>query len=159
LPFGALQNVSITVVVTDISADSERISLADIEVYAYIVTGVDTVHTPESTKPASGVDDGEEETVINLTIKEGMKHGWFGNVTGGYGLDGRYEAGAMLNHFFGDNQVTILAGLGSSEKNSLPSTNILVISFPAWVIFPSLSTSTPGSFFNKSSTTELGCVL
>ena len=53
----------------------------------------------------------------------------------------------------------LVATLGSSEKNSLPSTNILVISFPAWVIFPSLSTSTPGSFFNKSSTTELGCVL
>ena len=48
-----MQNVSITVVVTDISADSERISLADIEVYSYIVTSVDTVHTPESTKPAS----------------------------------------------------------------------------------------------------------
>ena len=36
LSFGALQNVSITVVVTDISADSERISLTDIEVYSYV---------------------------------------------------------------------------------------------------------------------------
>lgn len=58
----------------------------------------------------TGVDDGEEETVINLTIKKGMKRGWIGNVTGGYGLDGRYEAGAMLNHFFGDNQVTYWQG-------------------------------------------------
>lgn len=70
----------------------------------------------------TGVDDGEEETVINLTIKEGMKHGWFGNVTGGYGLNGRYEAGAMLNHFFGDNQVTILAG--SNNTNNMGFTDM-----------------------------------
>lgn len=70
----------------------------------------------------TGVDDGEEETVINLTIKKGMKRGWIGNVTGGYGLDGRYEAGAMLNHFFGDNQVTILAG--SNNTNNMGFTDM-----------------------------------
>ncbi|MDE7468017.1 MAG: TonB-dependent receptor, partial [Muribaculaceae bacterium] len=26
----------------------------------------------------TGVDDGEDETVINLTVKKGMKNGWFG---------------------------------------------------------------------------------
>ncbi len=26
----------------------------------------------------TGFDDGEEETVINLTVKPGMKQGWFG---------------------------------------------------------------------------------
>ncbi len=70
----------------------------------------------------TGVDDGEEETVINLTIKKGMKHGWFGNVMGGYGTDGRYEAGAMVNHFSGDNQVTILAG--SNNTNNMTFTDM-----------------------------------
>ena len=70
----------------------------------------------------TGVDDGEEETVINLTIKEGMKHGWFGNISGGYGPDGRYEAGAMINRFFGDNQVTILAG--SNNTNNMGFTDM-----------------------------------
>ena len=70
----------------------------------------------------TGVDDGEEETVINLTIKKGMKHGWFGNVSGGYGLDGRYEAGAMINRFFGDNQITILAG--SNNTNNMGFTDL-----------------------------------
>ena len=51
-----------------------------------------------------------------------MKRGWIGNVTGGYGLDGRYEAGAMLNHFFGDNQVTILAG--SNNTNNMGFTDM-----------------------------------
>ena len=31
----------------------------------------------------TGVDDGEDETVINLTVKKGMNNGWFGPVTGG----------------------------------------------------------------------------
>ena len=31
----------------------------------------------------TGFDDGEEETVINLTVKPGMKQGWFGNAFDG----------------------------------------------------------------------------
>ena len=31
----------------------------------------------------TGVDDGEDETVINLTVKKGMQNGWFGTVEGG----------------------------------------------------------------------------
>ena len=27
----------------------------------------------------TGIDDGEEETVLDLTIKKGMNQGWFGN--------------------------------------------------------------------------------
>ena len=46
------------------------------------------------------------------------------------------------------------ATFGSSEKNSFPSTITFFTSFPLTVILPSLSTSTPGIFFNKSSKTE-----
>ena len=35
----------------------------------------------------TGFDDGEEETVINLTVKPGMKQGWFGNAFAGYGSE------------------------------------------------------------------------
>ncbi|MDE6009626.1 MAG: TonB-dependent receptor, partial [Muribaculaceae bacterium] len=35
----------------------------------------------------TGVDDGEEETVINLTVKKNMNNGWFGNASAGYGTD------------------------------------------------------------------------
>ncbi len=42
--------------------------------------------------------------------------------------------------------------VGSSPKNGFPFTRILFTSFPFTVICPSASTSTPGSFFNKSST-------
>lgn len=40
----------------------------------------------------TGVDDGEDETVINLTIKKGMNHGWNGSVEAGYGTDNRWMA-------------------------------------------------------------------
>ena len=41
---------------------------------------------------------------------------------------------------------------GSFPKNGLPFTNILLTSFPLILILPSASISTPGSFFNRSST-------
>ncbi|MDE6207964.1 MAG: outer membrane beta-barrel protein [Muribaculaceae bacterium] len=56
----------------------------------------------------TGVDDGEDETVINLTVKKGMKNGWFGNAEAGYGTDDRYRANFTVNRFWGDNQITFL---------------------------------------------------
>lgn len=58
----------------------------------------------------TGVDDGDDETVINLTIKKGMNNGWFGNVSAGYGTDDRYQAKGIANWFSNGNQVSILAG-------------------------------------------------
>ncbi|MCM1153059.1 MAG: outer membrane beta-barrel family protein [Muribaculum sp.] len=59
----------------------------------------------------TGVDDGDDETVINLTVKKDMNRGWFGNVSAGYSpMDHRYEASGIANWFSNGNQVTILAG-------------------------------------------------
>jgi hypothetical protein len=33
----------------------------------------------------TGVEDDDPETIINITIKKGMKNGWIGNVKGGTG--------------------------------------------------------------------------
>lgn len=64
----------------------------------------------------TGVDDGEDETVINLTVKKGMNNGWFGTITGGYGTDDRYAASVMLNHFRDGNQFTILGGANNTNE-------------------------------------------
>lgn len=61
----------------------------------------------------TGVDDGEEETVINLTVKKGMANGWFGNAEAGYGTDDRYKGSFNVNHFWNGNQVTLLGGLNN----------------------------------------------
>ena len=58
----------------------------------------------------TGVDDGEDETVINLTVKKGMNNGWFGTVNGGYGTNKRYTGNLIANYFNNGNQFTILGG-------------------------------------------------
>lgn len=66
----------------------------------------------------TGVDDGEDETVINLTVKKGMKQGWFGNATIGYGTDSRYAGNLMVNRFVNDNQFTIVADANNINEMS-----------------------------------------
>lgn len=64
----------------------------------------------------TGVDDGEDETVINLTVKKNMKEGWFGNLEGGYGTDDRYKGTFTINRFWGDNQITFLGGANNINE-------------------------------------------
>lgn len=64
----------------------------------------------------TGFDDGEEETVINLTVKPGMKQGWFGNAFAGYGSKDRYEGNAMVNRFINNDQFTIMGGLNNTNN-------------------------------------------
>ena len=47
----------------------------------------------------TGIDDGEEETVLDLTVKKGMNQGWVGNFDGGLGTEDRYSASANINRF------------------------------------------------------------
>ncbi|MBO5720420.1 MAG: TonB-dependent receptor family protein [Bacteroidales bacterium] len=64
----------------------------------------------------SGVDDGEDETIINLTVKKGMKNGWFGNIQAGGATGARYEGMLMANYFKDTNQLTILAGANNTNN-------------------------------------------
>lgn len=63
----------------------------------------------------TGVDDGEDETVINLTVKKGMKNGWFGTVEAGYGTDDRYQATFNVNRFWNDNQITFIGSANNTN--------------------------------------------
>ena len=65
----------------------------------------------------TGIDDGEEETVINLKVKKDMNNGWFGNVTGGYGIQDKYSGSFIINNFHNGNQITILGGLNNINEN------------------------------------------
>ena len=72
----------------------------------------------------SGFDDGEEETVINLTVKPEKKKGLFGTLQAGYGTDQRYMAGGNVNRFDGNKQWTLIGSanntnnMGFSEMDS-----------------------------------------
>lgn len=57
----------------------------------------------------TGIDDGEEETVLDLTVKKGMNNGWFGNFDLAYGTEDRYSANLSLNRFMDHSQFTAVA--------------------------------------------------
>lgn len=71
----------------------------------------------------TGVDDGEDETVINLTVKPGMKNGYFGTIEGGYGTMGRYMGTFNVNKFWNDNQVTLLGNLNNINELGFTDSN------------------------------------
>lgn len=56
----------------------------------------------------TGIDDGEEETVLDLKVKKGMNQGWFGNISGGVGTKDRYASNLMLNRFVDNSQFSLI---------------------------------------------------
>ncbi len=64
----------------------------------------------------TGVDDGDDETVINLTVKKGMNNGWFGNFDAGYGTEKRYSERLMLNRFTEQDRYTLLGGANNTGE-------------------------------------------
>lgn len=71
----------------------------------------------------TGVDDGEDETVINLTVKKDMKNGWFGTVLGGYGTDSRYTVNFNVNRFWNGNQLTFLGNANNINELGFTDSN------------------------------------
>ena len=71
--------------------------LATKNIPAKIIEKVKVVEKKSDQAQFTGIDDGEEETVIDLSIKPGMMDGWFGNAMAGGGHDlpdkGFYNAG------------------------------------------------------------------
>jgi len=73
-----------------------------------IVDKVKTYDKQSDMAKMTGIDDGEEETVIDLTIKKGMKKGWFGNFDVAGGTEDRYSLGGMLSRFSDGTQVSLM---------------------------------------------------
>lgn len=71
----------------------------------------------------TGVDDGEDETVINLTFKKGMNQGWFGTAEGGYGSDERYMGSFNVNRFWNGNQLTLLGNFNNTNQLGFTDSN------------------------------------
>lgn len=76
----------------------------------------------------TGFDDGEEETIINLTIKPGMKKGTMGNALlgGGKELKGekdfRYQGAGFLNHMRGNDRFSLI--LGANNNNNMGAADL-----------------------------------
>lgn len=64
----------------------------------------------------TGFDDGNEETVINLTVKKGMKEGVFGNGMAGYGSEDRYEGATNVNYMRNNTQISLIGGINNTNN-------------------------------------------
>lgn len=64
----------------------------------------------------TGFDDGNEETVINLTVKKGMKEGIFGNALAGAGNEDKYEGATNINYMRNNTQVSLIGGINNTNN-------------------------------------------
>ena len=100
--------------------------LASKNIPAKIIEKVKVVEKKSDQAQFTGIDDGEEETVIDLSLRPGMMKGWFGNIMGGGGHDipgegsdmndWRYQGAAMLGRFTDESQISIILN-GNNTNN------------------------------------------
>lgn len=83
---------------------------------AAIVNKLQVLDRKSDLAQMTGFDDGEEETVINLTIKEGMKQGLYGSSTAGLGSNDRYGISGIANYMQNDNQFTLMGGSNNTNN-------------------------------------------
>ena len=100
--------------------------LASKNIPAKIIEKVKVVEKKSDQAMFTGIDDGEEETIIDLKLRPGMAKGWFGNVMGGGGHDvpgagsdmndWRYQGAAMIGRFVDNSQISIILN-GNNTNN------------------------------------------
>ncbi len=90
--------------------------LATKNIPAKVVNKVRVLDRKSDQARFTGIDDGDEETVIDLGIKPGMMGGWFGNLMGGYGTEDRYQGAGIVAKFTDKSQVSILTNLNNTNN-------------------------------------------
>jgi len=66
----------------------------------------------------TGIDDGEEETVVDISIKKNMNKGWFGNLDVAYGTHDRYSGNASINRYAEDFQASLIGELNNTNSQT-----------------------------------------
>ena len=83
---------------------------------ARMVDKLQIIDNKSEMEKMTGFDDGEEEMIINLTVRPNMKQGTFGNAFAGYGSKERYEANVMVNHMRNSDQMTFMGGINNTNN-------------------------------------------
>ena len=89
-----------------------------------MIDKVQVIEKPLDEAILTGVDDGETETIINLTIKKNMMQGWMGSVAAGAGAlvdnktneDPRYSALGRLMKFTENSQTIFLVNANNLSR-------------------------------------------
>ena len=101
----------------------------------------------------TGIDDGEEETVLDLTVKKGMNQGWFGNVDLAGGTEDRYMGRAMINRFYDKTQFSII---GSANNVNDQGFSVEAVALAGDVITLNATKMLGANFATETSKLELG---
>ena len=105
--------------------------LATKNIPAKMVNKLKVIQKKSEQAEFTGIDDGEEETVIDLSVQPGMMKGLLGNVQAGVGhdipsqdgvqSDYRYQGNAFIGRFTDDTQISLI--LNGNNTNNRGSTN------------------------------------
>ncbi|MBO4475567.1 MAG: carboxypeptidase regulatory-like domain-containing protein, partial [Bacteroidales bacterium] len=99
--------------------------LASKNIPAKVINKLKVIDKKSDQAEFTGIDDGEEETVIDLSVKKGMMKGAFGNIMGGGGHDipstavegdWRYQGAAFVGNFTDKTQLSLIANANNTNN-------------------------------------------
>lgn len=78
-----------------------------------IIDKIKTYDRKSDFSRVTGIDDGEEETVLDLTVKKGMNKGFTGNARFGVGTENRYNGRLFGMGTLEDAQIQLVGGMNN----------------------------------------------
>lgn len=108
---------------------SEDKSIAMKNLPASMVKKVKSYEKKSDLAEMTGIDDGEEELVLDLTVKEDAKKGWFSNIDVGYGRPTQevkydthnlYTVKGMLNRFKENEHYSVILSTNNINDKGFP---------------------------------------
>lgn len=103
--------------------------LATKNIPAKIINKVKVVQKKSEQAEFTGIDDGQEETVLDLSVQQGMMNGLMGNLQAGlghdlpkpedktaYNDDYRFNSQLFLGNFTGSNQISIIGNANNANN-------------------------------------------
>lgn len=81
-----------------------------------IVSKIQVIEKKTDDAIFKGIDDGKRENVLNITLKEDKKKGYFGNIAAGKGSNSLYDGSANINRFNGKQQLSIIGLANNINK-------------------------------------------
>ncbi|MBR4688195.1 MAG: carboxypeptidase regulatory-like domain-containing protein, partial [Bacteroidales bacterium] len=124
--------------ITKITIDGKTFFLDDPQLAsqnlpAKMIEKVKVVKKKSEQAEFTGIDDGNDETIIDLSVQKSMMNGVFGNITGGVGHDipskendmndWRYTGNGMVGRFTDSSQLSIIAN-GNNGAGGMGFTNM-----------------------------------
>lgn len=92
----------------------DDVEMATKNIPAELIDKIQVLEQKSDMALLTGFEDNDTERIINLTTKSNRKHGVFGNITGGAGMDmnkdARYDGNSFINIMDNESQTAITAG-------------------------------------------------